>query len=160
MFLAEHVKGQLRLCILVVLCWMEAPWLPAVLNMLADVPQHCPIVKDLVDAFVGHVLKGLPYLHVTLRLPRDVSCTDRRTLPLSVGQWWGNSSIFEEGLPAVLERMGRLVCSIGMPKNAISSPKSGYFLVYLSRVGLAWHAFVFIIQPYLLFRTPSSSQGF
>ena len=60
MFLAEHVKGQLRLLILVVPCWMEAPWLPTVLNMLADVPQHCPIIEDLVmDVSVGHWLKGL-----------------------------------------------------------------------------------------------------
>ena len=37
-FLAEHVKGQLRCLILVAPCWMEAPWLPTVLNMLADIP--------------------------------------------------------------------------------------------------------------------------
>ena len=48
MFLAEHVKGQLRQLILVALCWLEAPLLPTVLNMLADVPQQCPIIKDLV----------------------------------------------------------------------------------------------------------------
>ena len=59
-FLAEHVNGQLRHLILVVPCWMEAPWLPTVLNMLADVPQWCPIVKDLImDVSVGLVLKGL-----------------------------------------------------------------------------------------------------
>ena len=39
-FLAEHVKGQLRQLILVAPCWMEAPWLPIVLNMLADIPQQ------------------------------------------------------------------------------------------------------------------------
>ena len=38
---------------------MEATWLPTVLNMLADVPKCCPIIKDLViDVLVGHVLKG------------------------------------------------------------------------------------------------------
>ena len=37
-FLAEHVKGQLRLLILVAPCQMEAPWHPTVLNMLADAP--------------------------------------------------------------------------------------------------------------------------
>ena len=59
-FLAEHVNGQLRHLILVAPCWMEAPWLPTVLNMLVDVPQWCPIVKDLVvDVLVGQVLKGL-----------------------------------------------------------------------------------------------------
>ena len=60
MFLAEHVKGQLRHLILVVPCWMEAPWFPTVLNMLADVPQQCSIVKDLImDVLVGQVLKAL-----------------------------------------------------------------------------------------------------
>ena len=59
-FLAEHVNGQLRHLILVATHWMEAPWLPTILNMLADVPQWCPIVKDLVmDVLVGQVLKGL-----------------------------------------------------------------------------------------------------
>ena len=59
-YLVEHVNSQLRWLILVAPCQMEAPWLPTVLNMLADVPQHCPIVKDLVvDVLVGQVLKGL-----------------------------------------------------------------------------------------------------
>ena len=66
-FLADNVKIQLRLIILVEPCWMEAPWLPTVLNMLANVPQQCPIIKDLgMDVLVGHVFKGLPYLHSTL----------------------------------------------------------------------------------------------
>ena len=59
-FLAEHVSGQLRHLILVAPCWMEAPWLATVLNMLADVPQWCPIIKDLImDVLVGQVLKGM-----------------------------------------------------------------------------------------------------
>ena len=59
-FLAEHINGQLRHLLLVAPCWMEAPWLPTVLNMLADVPQQCPIVKDLImDVSVGQALKGL-----------------------------------------------------------------------------------------------------
>ena len=45
-FLVEHVKGQLRLLILVAPCLMEAPWLPTVLNMLADISQDCPIIKE------------------------------------------------------------------------------------------------------------------
>ena len=55
-FLAEHVNGQLRHLILVVPCWMEAPWLPTILNMLADIPQQCPIVKDLImDVLVSQM---------------------------------------------------------------------------------------------------------
>ena len=37
-FLAAHVNGQLRHLILMASCWIEAPWLPTVLNMLANVP--------------------------------------------------------------------------------------------------------------------------
>ena len=89
-FLAEHVKGQLRLLILVAPCWMEAPRLPTVLKMLADTLQCCPIIKDLImDVSVGHILKGLPYLQLTLWVLRDVCCTDRCSLAQSVSQWWG-----------------------------------------------------------------------
>ena len=48
---------------------MEAPWLPTVLNMLADVLNWCTIVKDLImDISVGQVLKGLQLLHLTVTL--------------------------------------------------------------------------------------------
>ena len=75
-FLAEHVNGQLRHLLLVAPCWMEAPWLPTVLSMLADVPRQCSIVKDLVvDVSVGQALKGLQYLHLNpLAAQRCVLC--------------------------------------------------------------------------------------
>ena len=89
-FLVEHVNGQLRHLILLVPCWMEALWLPTVLNMLADVPQWCPIIKDLVvDVSVGQALKGLQYLHLTLWQLSDVCYADRGSLPWSVRQWQG-----------------------------------------------------------------------
>ena len=91
MFLAEGVKGQLRLLILVMPCWMEVPWVLTVLNMFADVLQHCPIEKDpIMDVLVGHVLKGLPYLHLTLWLLRGVCYKDRDSLPQYVRKWWGH----------------------------------------------------------------------
>ena len=53
-FLTECLIGQFRLLILVALCWMEASWLPTVLNMLADNPHKCPIITDFViDVSVG-----------------------------------------------------------------------------------------------------------
>ena len=59
-FLAEHVNVQLRYLFMVEPCWIEAPWLPTVLNMLTDVPRQCPIIKDLImDVSVGQALKGL-----------------------------------------------------------------------------------------------------
>ena len=89
-FLAEHVYGQLRHLILVTPCWMEAPWLPTVLNMLADVPWQCPIIKDLImDVSVGQVLRGLQYLHLTLWQLSDMCSADRGPLPWSVRQWQG-----------------------------------------------------------------------
>ena len=89
-FLAEHVNGQLRHLILVAPCWMEASWLPTVLNKLADVPWQCPIIKDLVvDVSVGQALKGLQYLHLTLWQLSNMCYADRGSLPWSVRQWWG-----------------------------------------------------------------------
>ena len=59
-FLVEHVNGQLRHLLLMAPCWMEALWLPTVLNMLEDVPQWCPIIKDLaLDVSVGQAPNGL-----------------------------------------------------------------------------------------------------
>ena len=84
-FLAEHVSGQCRHLLLVAPCWMEASWLPTVLNMLAGVPQWCPLLKDLiVDVLVGQVLKGLQYQHLTLWLLSDMCYADRGSLPWSV----------------------------------------------------------------------------
>ena len=89
-FLAEYVKVQLRQLILVALFWMDTSWLLTVLNILADIPQQSPIIKDLVmDVLVCQALKGLPYLHLTLWLLSDVCYTDRDSLPQSVRQWWG-----------------------------------------------------------------------
>ena len=100
-------------------CWMEAPWLPTVLNMLADILQWCPIIKDLImDVLAGHVLKGLPYLHLTLWLLRDVYYTDRGSLPQSVRQSLGQleclhqrstSSIGRNGWVGVLKRVYQTV---------------------------------------------------
>ena len=85
MFLAEHVSGQLSQLILVAPCWMEAPWIPTIFNMLGDVPQQCPIIKDLImDVSVGQVLKGLHYLYLTLWQLSGVCCADRGSLPWSV----------------------------------------------------------------------------
>ena len=84
-FLAEHANSQLRHLILVAPCWMEAPWLPTVLNMLADIPQWCPIIKNLImDVLLGQALKGLQYLHLTLWQLSDGCYTDRGSLPQSV----------------------------------------------------------------------------
>ena len=127
--LAEHVNGQLRHLLLVAPCWMEAPWLPTILNMLEDVPWWCPIVKDLiVDVSVGQVLRGLQYLHLTLWLLSNVCCTDGGSLQ-PVRWWWGNSNVYIKGLPAVLEGVGQLVCSTGFTKQYHLCPYTSTFFV-------------------------------
>ena len=106
-FLAEHVSGQLRHLLLVAPCWMEAPWLPTVLNMLAYVPQQCPLVKDLVmDVLVGQALKGLQYLHLTLWLLSDMCYADRGSLPWSVRQWQRQLKHLHQGSTSSAGRSG------------------------------------------------------
>ena len=90
-FLAEHVNGQLRWLILVAPCWMEAPWLATILNMLVDVPQavsHCKRSCH-VNVSVGQALKGLQYLHLNLWQLSNMCYADRGSLPQSVRQWQG-----------------------------------------------------------------------
>ena len=121
-FLAEHVSGQLRCFILVAPCWMEAPWHPTVLNMLAGIPWQCPVIKDLImDVLVGQALKGLPYLHLTLWLLSNVCYTDRGSLPQSVRQFQGQpehinqrsiSSVGRSGWVGVLDRVYQTVPSL------------------------------------------------
>ena len=116
-FLAEHVKDQLRCLILEAPCWMEVPWIPTVHNMLADIPQWCPIIKDLfMDVLVGQALKGLPYLHLTLRLLSNVCYADRVLFLSLSSSGGGNLSVYVKGLSAVLEGLGRLMCSTGCTK--------------------------------------------
>ena len=113
-FWVEHVTGQLRHLILVA-PWMEAPWLSTVLNMLANISRWCPIIHDLImDVSVGQVLKGLPYLHLTLWLLSDGCYADRVSLPQSVRWWWGQlkhlhqsstSSVWRNGQVGVLNRV-------------------------------------------------------
>ena len=106
-FLAEHVKGQLRHLLLVAPCWMEAPWLPTVLNMLADVLQWCPIVKDLiVDVLVGQELKGLQNLHLTLWLLSNMCYANRASLPQSVRQWQRQLEHLHQGSTSSAGRNG------------------------------------------------------
>ena len=68
----------------------------------------------VVDVFVGHILRGLPYLHLTLWLLRDVCCTDMGSHLQSVRQWHGpldylqwksTSNVGRSGQVGVLKRV-------------------------------------------------------
>ena len=77
---------------------------------VAGIAWHCCIIKDLViDVLVGHMVKGLPYL-IFNPLAAQMSVVLKGALFLSLsGSGGDNSSVYVEGLPAVLERMERLV---------------------------------------------------
>ena len=70
---------------------------------------------------VGQVLKGLPYLHLTLWLLSNVCYADRGSLPQSVRQWWGQhecphqrstSSVGSNGQVGVLDRVYQTMPSL------------------------------------------------
>ena len=66
-FLVQHVKGQIRLLILITPCWMETSCPQTIFDMLEDVPHGCSIIENPIkDVMRGLVLKGLPSLHLTL----------------------------------------------------------------------------------------------
>ena len=95
--------------------------------MLADVPQQCSIVKNLVmDVLVGQTLKGLQYLHLTLWQLSNVCYTDRGSLPQSVRWWqgqleclhhWSTSSPGKKGLVGVLDRVYQTMLSLPQRKQ-------------------------------------------
>ena len=73
-------------------------------------------------------------------------------------------SIYNEGLPAMLEGMGRLVCLRWYTKQSHIFPKLADFLANLFKVGLAWHmigiyhsAISAFVEPHLLYRTSNHS---
>ena len=104
-FLAEHVTGLFRIFILVTPCWMEASWLPTVLNMLEDIPHHCPIIK----CFCGAGVQESPIITFNpLAVKRCVFCPDKGSLPKSLRQLEGRLEKLWQKLPLVL-KIGQLV---------------------------------------------------
>ena len=92
-----------------------------------------------MDVSVGHMLKGLPYLPLTLWLLRDVCCTDRILFLSLSGNGRGNLSMHVKGLLAMLEEWAGWCAQKGVPNNAISATKLADFMVHLFRIGLVWH---------------------
>ena len=139
-FLTEHVKGQLRHLILVASCWIKAPWLPTVLNMLVDFPQQCPIIKDLImDGSVGQVLKGLHYLHLTLWLLSDMCYADRFSSSVCQAVVGATQASMSKVYQQCWKEWADWSAQWGLPNNAISAPKLANLLVHLFQVGLARH---------------------
>ena len=85
-----------------------------VLNMLQDIPYQCPIIKMPSRVFsVGQVLKGLSSLPLSSCSEMCIAQTKALFISL-LGSGGGNESIYSEGLPAVLEGIGKLVCLRGV----------------------------------------------
>ena len=94
---------------------------------MEDILCQCSVIKYIVkDSLVGHVLKDMLSLHLTLLLLRDKSSPVvgvTQALQQSYWQFW-------KELPGW--------CTWeGVPNNAIYFPKLAEFLVLLFRIGLA-----------------------
>ena len=109
--------------------------------MLADIPGQCPIIKDLfIDVSVSQMLKGLPYLHLTLWLLSDVCYADRGSLSQSVRQLYGETRVSTSKVYQQCWKEWVGWCAQqGLPNIAIPAPKLANFLVYLFQVGVVWH---------------------
>ena len=103
--------------------------------------------QDLVvDVSVGHVLKGLPYLHITLRLLRGVCYTDKGSFPLEHLHQRSTSSVGRNGQVGVLGRV--------YPTMPYLSQINWFFCSFIKGwPGLAWPGIqlVYIVLLYLLF---------
>ena len=119
-------------------CWMEAPWLPTVLNMLADVHQ-CLILKDLVmDNFIRLGAQGSAItVFNPLAAQRCVLCGQVFSSTVCHA-WVGMTQAFvwNGNLQWWKEWTGWCAWE-GVLNNGISSPKLSYLLIHLFRVGLA-----------------------
>ena len=120
-FLTEHVTDLIRL--LVALCWMWVPCLPTVLYMLKDTPHYCPIVGNpVMDVLIAQVLWGLPLLHLTLWLLRDVLHRWGFSSSISHAVAW----VTQASTKKVYQQCGKdgwVAVLKSVPSNAISGPK-------------------------------------
>ena len=121
----------------------------------------CPFIEDLiVDVSVGQVPK-VGNICIYPFGSSAVCATQTGVLFLSLsGGDGGKSNVYVKGLPAVLEGMGWLVCSTGLPNNAISAPNYQIFCYICFRLAWPGIPLVYIILLFLLFGASLASQGF
>ena len=130
-FLVEHVTSQLRLLILMALCWMEVPWLPTVLKILEE---HFSVLSCYKRSHHGHFSRASAQgsaLDLTLWLLRDVLY--RQGFSYSVCQ--AVVEVLKHLQQKSTSNVGKngwgWCASEGVPNNAISSPYLADFLVHL-----------------------------
>ena len=121
--------------------WMEAPWLPTVLSMLADVPRRCPIVKDLHRGCLGRPGAQGSAVSAFNPLAAQQCVLRRQGFSSSVCQAVAGAT--QTSTSRVYQQCWRewagWCAQQGLPNNAISAPKLANFLLHLFQVGLAWH---------------------
>ena len=136
-FLAEHVKGQFRLLILVAPCWMDAAWLPMVLYMLVYILHCYPVVQNIfMDVKGDWLLKGSV---ITTFNPgcSDICVVQARVPFLSVsGSGRDNLSIWQK-FPAILDGNG----PIGVLQRVYQMMPfllQNYLIIWFTYLGLAF----------------------
>ena len=140
-FLVEHVKDQLRCLILVASCWMEAPWFPTVLNMLADIPWVVSHQKRSHHGCFGRPGAKGSAISVFYPLAAQWCVLHRQGFSSSVCQpvvgstWASTSKVYQQ----CWKEWAGWCAQQSVPNNAIPAPKLANFLAQLFQVGLAWH---------------------
>ena len=119
---------------------MQAPWLPTVLNMLEDILQWCPIIKDLImDVLVGQVLRSLQYLHLTLWLLSNVCYADGFSSSVCQVVAGATQTFTSKVYQQCWKEWAGQCAQQGLTNNAISAPKlANLFLLHLLQDCLAW----------------------
>ena len=84
-----------------------------------------------MDVLLGQVLKGLPYLHLTLWLLSDVCYADRGSLPQSVRQWWGQLECLCQRSTSSVGRNGKVGVLDRVYHTAMSAPKLTDFCAFI-----------------------------
>ena len=108
MFLVEHATCQCRLLILMVPCWKEDPWLSTVLNMLKDIPHQWRSHQRSLNSLGAQ--RSAIAAFSSLSAQRHMLHRQRYSSLGCQAVTGETQSFYNKCLPAVLERMGRLVC--------------------------------------------------
>ena len=152
-FLAEHVNSQLRHLILVASYWMEAPWLPTVLNMFC---RHFSMVSHHKKSHCGWFYRpGAqgPAISTFNPLAAQWCVLCRQGFSFSVSQAVVGAT--QMSTPKVYEQFwkelaGWCVWQV-VPNNIISAPKLGHFWCIYFRLGWPGIQLVYIILLFLPF---------
>ena len=100
-----------------------------------DIAHCCP--KSCHECFRDWELKGLPSLHVTLWLLRDMLCRWVLFLSLS-GSGRGDLSIYDKRYQQSYKEWASWCAHKGLPNNAFSVLYLTYFPIHLYGILLAW----------------------